>query len=102
MSVSHIEPLDPHIARDGRPNAVGRFVTTSFPFPSMVAGAVRTRMGSEDGAFTLPGHALAELKEKVLVRGPLLAELRPEEGTIHQWLAPAPRDAVILNPESGP
>lgn len=102
MNVWLIEPLDPLIARDGRPNVVGRFITTSFPFPSMVAGAVRTRMGSEEGAFTLPGHALGELKEKVIVRGPLLAELCPEEGTIHQWLAPAPRDAVIFNPEGGP
>lgn len=101
MSVWLIEPLDPLIARDGRPAAVGRFTTTSFPSPSMVAGAVRTRMGSEEGAFTLPGHALAELKEKVLVRGPLLVELSPEEGTICQWLAPAPRDAVILDPGDG-
>jgi CRISPR-associated protein Cmr3 len=101
MSVWLIEPLDPLIARDGRPAAVGRFTTTSFPSPSMVAGAVRTRMGSEEGAFTLPGHALTELKEKVLVRGPLLAELSPEEGTIHQWLAPAPRDAMILDPGDG-
>ncbi len=102
MNVWLIEPLDPLIARDGRPSAVGgRFTTTSFPFPSMVAGAVRTRMGSEEGAFTLPRHALAELKEKVLVRGPLLAELCSEEGTIRQWLAPAPRDAMILDTGDG-
>ena len=85
MNVWLIEPLDPLIARDGRPSAVGgRFTTTKLPFLLMVAGAVRTRMGSEEGAFTLPRHALAELKEKVLVRGPLLAELCSEEGTIRR------------------
>ncbi|HEX3555843.1 MAG TPA: type III-B CRISPR module-associated protein Cmr3 [Thermoanaerobaculia bacterium] len=96
MSVWLIEPLDPLIARDGRPAAVGRFTTTGFPYPSMVAGAVRTRMGSENGAFTLEGDALKELTKKVHVRGPLLAELSPDDGTVDQWLAPAPRDAVFL------
>jgi CRISPR-associated protein Cmr3 len=96
MSVWLIEPLDPLIARDGRPAAVGRFTTTGFPYPSMITGSVRTRMGSENGAFTLSGAALDELKEKVHVRGPLLAELSPEDGSVDQWLAPAPRDAIFL------
>jgi len=94
MSVWLIEPLDPLIARDGRPAAVGRFDTMEFPYPSMLAGAVRTRMGSEGGAFTLPKSALGELREKVLVRGPLLAEVQPEGG-ITSWFAPAPHDAVL-------
>lgn len=101
MSVWLIEPLDPLIARDGRPAAVGQFHTVSFPYPSMIAGAVRTRMGSPGGAFSIPGDALQELREKVHVRGPLLAELDPEGG-VHQWLAPAPRDAVILSVEDRP
>ena len=99
MSVWLIEPLDPLIARDGRPSAIGRFDTTNFPFPSMVAGAVRTRMGSVNGAFALSGNALDELKERVHVRGPLLAELSPEDGAVEHWLAPAPRDAMILKEE---
>ncbi|HEX4960991.1 MAG TPA: type III-B CRISPR module-associated protein Cmr3 [Thermoanaerobaculia bacterium] len=99
MSVWLIEPFDPLIARDGRPSAVGRFDTTSFPFPSMVAGAVRTRMGSVNGAFALSGSALDELKERVHVRGPLLAELNPDDGAVEEWLAPAPRDAVVLEEE---
>jgi CRISPR-associated protein Cmr3 len=101
VSVWLIEPLDPLIARDGRPAAVGQFRTMDFPYPSMLAGAVRTRMGSQGGAFTIPGDALQELREKVHVRGPLLAELDPEGG-IQQWLAPAPRDAVILNGKDKP
>ena len=100
MSVWLIEPLDPLIARDGRPAAVGQFRTMDFPYPSMLAGAVRTRMGSEGGAFTIPGDSLQELREKVPVRGPLLAELDPE-GNVHQWFAPAPRDAMILSGEDG-
>jgi CRISPR-associated protein Cmr3 len=99
MSVWLIEPLDPLIARDGRPAAVGRFDTVGFPYPSMTAGAVRTRMGSEGGAFTLPRAALGELKENVEVRGPLLAELDSESGEVHRWLPPAPRDAVFFRPE---
>ncbi len=96
MNVWLIEPLDPLIARDGRPAAVGRFDTVDFPYPSMLAGAVRTRMGSQNGAFSLPGSALAELKEKVIVEGPLLAELEANGGEIREWFAPAPRDAVFL------
>lgn len=101
MNVWLIEPLDPLIARDGRPAAVGRFETVSFPYPSMLAGAVRTRMGSENGTFSLPGSALQELKEKVIVEGPLLAEIEEENGSILQWLAPAPRDAVFLQGTDG-
>lgn len=103
MSVWLVEPLDPLIARDGRPSSVGgHFFTVSFPYPSMLAGAVRTRMGCENGAFTLKGEsALAELREKVIVRGPLLAELRPDNEEVLQWLAPAPRDLTILRAQDG-
>lgn len=99
MNTWLIEPLDPLIARDGKPAAVGHFRTVSFPFPSMVAGAVRTRMGSRNGAFSLPAGSLAELREKVIVHGPLLAELEANGGAVVQWLAPAPRDALFLRGE---
>jgi CRISPR-associated protein Cmr3 len=102
VSVWLVEPLDPLIARDGRPASVGgHFFTVSFPYPSMLAGAVRTRMGCENGAFTLRGEALTELLEKVTVRGPLLAEMQPEGDEILQWLAPAPRDLTILRTPEG-
>lgn len=102
MSVWLIEPLDPLIARDGRPAAVGRFSTVPFPYPSMTAGAVRTRLGSEGGAFTLPVDALEDLK-KVEVRGPLLAKLDAETDEVLEWLLPAPRDAAVLrDPEEQP
>jgi CRISPR-associated protein Cmr3 len=102
MSVWLIEPLDPLIARDGRPASFGgHFATVSFPYPSMLAGAVRTRMGCENGAFTLRGDALQELREKVTVRGPLLAELQPEGEEVLQWLVPAPQDLTILRTPEG-
>lgn len=90
-----IEPRDPLIARDGRPAAVNHLETLRFPFPSMLAGAVRTRMASPEGTFLLSGPGeLNELKQKVTVRGPLLAELAADD-SILQWLPPAPRDAVL-------
>jgi CRISPR-associated protein Cmr3 len=102
VSVWLVEPLDPLIARDGRPASVGgHFFTVSFPYPSMLAGAVRTRMGCENGAFTLRGEALTELLEKVIVRGPLLAEMQPDGDEVLQWLAPAPRDLTILRTPDG-
>ena len=101
MSVWLVEPLDPLIARDGRPSSVGgHFFTVSFPYPSMLAGAVRTRMGCENGAFTLPRNSLNELKEKVLVQGPVLVELARDGDEILQWLAPAPRDLTILRTDN--
>jgi CRISPR-associated protein Cmr3 len=102
VSVWLVEPLDPLIARDGRPSSVGgHFFTVSFPYPSMLAGAVRTRMGCENGAFTLRGDSLKELRENVIVRGPLLAEIRPDNEEVLQWLAPAPRDLTILRAQDG-
>jgi CRISPR-associated protein Cmr3 len=90
-----IEPRDPLIARDGRPAAIPRFSTVAFPYPSMLAGAVRTRMASGTGSFDLTGTALDELK-KIPVHGPLLAELDAATDEVLQWLAPAPLDALIL------
>ena len=80
MSVWLIEPLDPLIARDGRPAAVGRFTTTSFPSPSMVAGAVRTRMGPEIRQYgAVYDEAMAEVKMLMSRRDQLLASLPPGE-----------------------
>jgi CRISPR-associated protein Cmr3 len=104
MSEWIIEPRDPLIARDGRPAAaVNHFATVPFPYPSVLAGVVRTRIASVNGAFTLSSpQELAELRAEVRVRGPLLAELAEDDGIV-QWLPPAPRDAVLLKKdEDGP
>ena len=89
-----IEPRDPLIARDGKPSDNGRFSTLGFPYPSMLAGAVRTRLVAGRGSFDLSGLALEELK-KITVRGPLLAELAEGAGPEVRWLVPAPRDVFF-------
>ncbi len=96
MSTWLIEPRDPLIARDGRPSDLGRFESLPFPLPSTVAGAARTRMASQDGAFSL---APAEARKLLglAVHGPLLAELDGERGEIATFFAPAPLDAVLFD-----
>lgn len=95
-----IEPRDPLIARDGRPSDNGRFSTLGFPYPSMLAGAVRTRMASGRGSFDLTGADLDELK-KIPVQGPFLVELSETGEPAAQWFAPAPRDAFFERREDG-
>ncbi|HZQ09120.1 MAG TPA: type III-B CRISPR module-associated Cmr3 family protein, partial [Anaerolineae bacterium] len=55
MSVWLIEPRDPLIFRDGRPfnpTPGARAISLPFPYPSTLAGAVRTRVGqNENGVF---------------------------------------------------
>jgi CRISPR-associated protein Cmr3 len=100
MSVWTIEPRDPLVARDGRPVGTGGALRTlGFPFPSTLAGAVRTRLAGGGGSFALNPAEIATLLA-IEVAGPLLAELpedtpeTAEEGAA-TWLAPAPRDAIL-------
>jgi CRISPR-associated protein Cmr3 len=102
MKAWFIEPRDSLLARDGRPTEGGAaMVTVSFPWPSTLAGFVRTRAGlDERGNFTLS----KEDALKIAVRGPLLAgrEWReradgPDKGArveVFSCYAPAPADAV--------
>jgi CRISPR-associated protein Cmr3 len=94
-----VEPRDPLIARDGRPAVPGESISTlSFPHPSVIAGATRTRLASGRGTFNLDAEYLDELKA-VEVHGPLLARLS-DDGSVQTWFFPAPRDAVIEALES--
>jgi CRISPR-associated protein Cmr3 len=91
MSFWHIEPRDPLAVRDGRPNN-GRSepLTLSFPFPSTIAGMVRTHLGSDErGVFEL--HDDLDSLRRAAIRGPLLVRLR--DGRIY---VPPPRDCVVL------
>lgn len=101
MSVWLIEPRDPLIARDGRPASINRFASTRFPFPSMLAGVARTRMGCVNGTFALEGKENLKLLTEIPVHGPLLAELCRESGHISEWFAPAPHDASFSRREDG-
>jgi len=90
-----IEPRDPLIVRDGRPfgNTPGvRATSLPFPMPATVAGAMRTRAGSNsDGVFDV--SRVNEVKQIGLC-GPLLAQIS-DDNTL-SWFAPAPADALIL------
>lgn len=100
MNTWIIEPRDPLIARDGRPfgpNPGVRATSNAFPFPSTTTGGVRTRTGTDvNGYFDI--SRIDEVK-RLVVRGPLLVQLNPES-TIEHWLAPAPADALLLQPDT--
>jgi CRISPR-associated protein Cmr3 len=96
-----IEPRDPLIVRDGRPfgpDPGARARSLPFPFPSTIAGGVRTRAGlKSDGTFD---HARADKDHldsvlKIGVRGPLLVAL-DQAGQVAECFAPAPADALLL------
>src|SRR5690242_21691288 len=97
MSIWIIEPHDPLIFRDGKPfgpTPGARAKSLAFPFPSTIAGSVRTQAGlDENGIFRfvekdLHKDELAALKGWA-VRGPFLVQLNAE-GEIEEWLLPAP------------
>lgn len=99
MTVWILEPRDPIIFRDGRPfgDPGARAASLSFPFPSTIAGGVRTRAGL-DAQGNFQKGKINEVK-KIAVKGPFLVELA-ETGSIQNWLMPAPMDLVILNSDS--
>ena len=99
MSVWILEPRDPIIFRDGRPfgDPGARAASLSFPFPSTIAGGVRTRAGLDAQGYFQRGK-IEEVK-KITIKGPFLVEL-DSQGNIKKengWLVPAPMDLVILN-----
>lgn len=93
MTLHAIETIDPLVLRDGRPND-GRSEsrTVSFPLPSTLCGAIRTRLGRRGGVFD--ASLVPRLLEGVSLRGPLLAHG-------DQWVVPAPRDALVMKGDAG-
>jgi CRISPR-associated protein Cmr3 len=97
MSTWLIEPRDPLIVRDGKPiGGDARIETMPFPFPSTTAGAVRTRMASPQGEFSLSKDQAKELL-KIPVAGPVLAEVNVGTGNTEGFFFPAPRDALVFD-----
>lgn len=94
MSSWLVEPRDPLVIRDGRPNdRRSESATLSFPLPSTCAGICRTQLGSDPGrGFTLGGQL--DMLRQTRLRGPLLVDR--EAGRL---LFAAPRDVRI---ERGP
>lgn len=87
-----IDPRDPLVVRDGRPNS-GRSEsrTREFPLPSTIAGGVRTRLGSTERGFDC--HDRIDELLAVPVRGPLLVDASNESA----FFFPAPSDAVLFD-----
>lgn len=103
MNLWIIEPRDPLIVRDGRPFGPfpgARARSLDFPFPSTIAGAVRSRAGLDDkGFFQKDKKDKLEELMKIQIRGPLLAEL-DDRGEIDRWLVPAPADTLLFVSDS--
>jgi len=96
MTLWMVEPRDPLVLRDGRPNE-GRSESSSlpFPYPSTMAGLVRTRLGSNpSGLFELGGDQLTQLLSTE-IRGPLL--VRPSDCVL---FVPAPLDCLFVQEKS--
>lgn len=99
MSAWLIIPRDPLIFRDGKPftgTPGERAKSMGFPYPSTIAGAVRTRSGTKPGSEFDKGR-INELLGKT-VRGPFLVELN-HDGSIKTKFLPAPADALFVQPD---
>lgn len=92
-----IEPHDTLVIRDGRPfspiNGLSQAFSLPFVPPSVVAGAVRQRLGSDaSGVFVADAAAQEQLKSHAVV-GPFLVE--KSTATIRVYF-PRPADALLL------
>ncbi|GCF10227.1 type III-B CRISPR module-associated protein Cmr3 [Dictyobacter arantiisoli] len=105
MSIWIIEPHDPLLFRDGRPfgaspGAIAR--SLPFPFPSTIAGGLRSQMGLDDqGRFRFTEKEELEHLKKVGVRGPILVQLPQKAQEKARWLVPAPLDALPFEIKKG-
>jgi CRISPR-associated protein Cmr3 len=120
MTIWLVEPRDPLIAREGRPfgpDAGASATSLPFPFPSTLAGGVRSRSAiDENGIFQyerddqMSPEALQVRKEhlealkKIRIRGPLLVQLPNESNDLapddDAWLVPMPNDAQVVKAAS--
>lgn len=94
MSMFLIEARDTLVLGDGkRVGEPGSHRSLDFPWPSTLAGTLRTEAGRDPRS----GRFAAESKDvlKWQVRGPFLAELG-EEDEVLRLLFPSPGDAVIF------
>lgn len=88
-----ITPRDPLIARDGRPFGVGqgnRMRSLNWPYPSVLAGALRTLLGKINGGNFSLEHINA--LKRLSVAGPLLQANQ-------ELYFPAPADLLVWEDE---
>ncbi len=91
-----VEPRDPLVFRDGRPFTSipgARAKSVPFPYPSTLAGAVRTRSAElqHGGVFPAGNEQIIEQILGYRIVGPFLYNLKT--GTL---LLPAPQDALFV------
>lgn len=97
MKVWLVQPRDPLIFRDGKSFSAtpgARAHSLPFPYPSTLAGGVRTQAGRDGTGWFDPGQDLERLLQ-FAVQGPLLAQVN-EGGEVSDWLLPAPSDCLIV------
>ena len=107
MAVWIIEPRDALIVRDGRPfgpEPGARARSLPFPFPSTLAGTLRTLWWTHSGRHFADNGMLTEADKTALLhvalKGPLLLSYN-KQGQPGDWLLPAPADALLLRAETG-
>ncbi|HGX94025.1 MAG TPA: type III-B CRISPR module-associated protein Cmr3 [Candidatus Tenderia sp.] len=93
-------PHDPLVFRDGKPFTAtpgARATSVPFPFPSTLAGAVRTLSGAttNGGVFPADNEAVIQQVLSYNLVGPFLFDVRRSE-----VLFPAPQDALLLRLDS--
>lgn len=92
-----ILPRDPLIFRDGKPFTAApgsRSKTLPMPFPSTLAGAVRTMVGTDSKTGQFDKDLIASLL-RTSVTGPILVEIK-DNGDIKEFFLPAPGDALFI------
>lgn len=100
MNAWLINPRDPLIFRDGKPFTATpgeRAKSLLFPYPSTVAGAMRSLAGMDAATGKFEVTRIPELLQKS-VRGPVLVEV-DEADLIRDWFFPAPADALLIQAE---
>lgn len=100
MTVWLVQPRDPLIFRDGKSFSAtpgARAHSLPFPYPSTLAGGVRTQAGRDGTGWFDPDQDLERLLQ-FKVRGPLLAQVN-KGGEVSDWLLPAPSDCLIVKAE---
>lgn len=93
MKTYQLEPQAPLVFRSGKPFGAGSRDGANFPWPSSLAGLLRTVHWDANNASSLPSAAESEVLKKLASSGPILA-LR-ESGKLTPML-PKPADALYL------
>jgi CRISPR-associated protein Cmr3 len=97
-----IEPQAPLVFRSGRPFGAGSRDGANFPWPSSLAGLLRTQV-MDDRGWRSPLTAAQQQELHALgAHGPILAErLAEADGKRVTPMLPRPADAVLLDVEGG-